>query len=127
MIPTRLLIGMLFFYIFAQILCNIGEGNQPTTNTDLTDMQAMTQFNTTTTSSSSQPSQAYPTASPTLWNKISQILFFNYSLFYDYDPVTGNKTPNIFMLLRYFLVAIGIVILIDLAIAFTQWIRSMLP
>lgn len=47
----------------------------------------------------------------TLFDAIS----FNYSFFYDVDPVTGSNSPNQWMYIRYFLIIMSIVI-----IAFTM-------
>ena len=46
------------------------------------------------------------------FESIFDAVSFNYSFFYDVDPITGDNTPNEFMYIRWFLLIMSIVIII---------------
>lgn len=46
------------------------------------------------------------------WTQVLDAASYNYSFFYDVNPVTGENTPNQWMYIRYILVLISVVIII---------------
>ena len=114
---TRLFIGILTFYILAQVICNFMEGNNMVTNANIIEAQENLEHQHTTTIDTGGTEGSFISKSVTF---ITKVVFFDYSMFYDIDPVTGAKTSNGFVIIRYLLIAIGVVMLIELAITFRK-------
>lgn len=111
---TRLWMGLLLFYTFAQIICNIGEGNAMVTGTNITETQENLEH-TYTTSVDTVGTPGQFVSKPI--DFVSKIVFFDYNVFYDIDADTGEKTANSFVVIRYMLVAmIGIPVLVEIGL-----------
>jgi hypothetical protein len=57
------------------------------------------------------------------WTQIIDASSYNYTFFYDIDPVTGENVPNQFMFVRYFLIAISVVIIIFVIITLVTAVK----
>jgi hypothetical protein len=114
---TRLFIGLLTFYVLAQIICNFVEGNNMVTNANIMEAQENLEHQHTVTVDTEGTEGSFVSKSI---NFITKVVFFDYSLFYDIDPVSGEKTANNLVILRYMLLAIGVVVLIELTITFRK-------
>lgn len=120
---TRLFIGMITFYILAQVMCNVMDGN-PMVQGVSTDMTAGTQYSQVTSEDSNQNTANFWTMGASTLSTIGKIVVFDYSMFYEVDPVTGVKTANDWSLIRYLLIAIGIVMIIEFVIVLRQIISK---
>ena len=109
---TRLLIGMITFYILATLICNVGEG-QAMAHSINTDMEAGLGHNTVQSTDALGATTTFWTMGANTLGLIWKVVAFDYSLFKDVDPVTGTATANDWAILRYMLIAIGIAIVID--------------
>ncbi len=129
---TRLFIGIITFFILAQVICNFVEGNSFLTGANVADIQAATNHTYTTTASSSGTGVSFVDKTVDFFDKL---LFFDYSIFKDVDystteaacaaiggewdsTISACKTANDFAILRYMFIAIGLVMWIELAIVF---------
>lgn len=114
---TRLWIGIITFYILAQIICNFVEGNNMVTDANIIEAQENLAHQHTTTVDTEGTSDSFISKAKDF---ITKIVFFDYSMFYDIDPASGEKTANNFVIIRYLLIAIGIVILVEASITFKK-------
>lgn len=114
---TRLFIGLLTFYVLMQVVCNFYEGNSMVTNANIMESQQMLNHQYTTTVDTEGSEGSFISKSITF---ITKVVFFDYSLFYDIDPVTGEKTANNLVIFRYILLALGVVVLLELTITFRK-------
>lgn len=116
---TRLFIGVLTFYIMAQIICNFVEGNNMVTNANIIEAQEDLQHSTTTTTDIAGTEDTFFSNAK---DTITRIVFFKYSIFYDVDPDTGEQTANQFVVIRYLLFGLGIAILFEVGYLFKKTI-----
>ena len=123
MISSRLFIGMIMFYIMAQLICNLVEGQSMVYGVS-TDMTSGTQYQQTTSTDTSGNKADFWTMGANTLSLIGKVVTFEYSLFYDVDPATGAVTANDFSIIRYLLIAIGIVMVIELVIVLRQIISK---
>ena len=126
---TRLLIGVLFFYVLAQVICNIMEGESYiVTEDNQAEIVSMTDYSETTTTEAA--TGGVVSFFDKSWTFISQLVFFDYALFYDietgYTSATcataggtwqsGDSTckiANQFTIIRILLMCIGVLIIIE--------------
>lgn len=116
---TRLLIGLITFFILAQVICNFIEGNDMLTQANIDFTQNMTSHRYTTTTDIEGGEGTFVSKGIDF---LSKLFIFDYSIFYDIDPVTGEKTSNDFYIFRLFLIAVGIAMWIDAIITFRKMI-----
>ena len=123
---SRLWIGMLMFYILAIVICNVVEGASMT-STISTDLDYMTAHDKTTSTDSNSNKANFVTMGPNVLITFGKIIFFDYTMFKDVnnlDPVTGEPMANDFAIFRYLLIAIGIIMIVELAIVLKQIISK---
>ena len=112
---TKLFIGTLMFYVIAQILCNICDGNAMVTNTNVADIGGLgTSSVTTSTDSSGTPAQ-YVAMGSSFFTVVGKLVFFDFTVFKNLDG-----TSNDWIILRYLLICLGIMLLVETAIIFQQ-------
>ena len=95
---------IMFLMMFAvlSVFCNVvSEATQPVTADDLGIMQGMMQPETTQTSGEGGSVMAFVNVGASVLNYFLQSLMADYAFFYDYNTVTGTRTPNEFMWIRY--------------------------
>jgi len=109
---TRLLIGMITFWILATVVCNVGEGQAMAHSID-TQMTGGLQHNEVQSTDALGATVTFWTMGANTLGLIWKVATFDYSVFKDVDPVTGNAVANDWAIARYLLIAIGIVIVID--------------
>jgi hypothetical protein len=109
---TRLLIGMITFYILATLICNVGEGQAMAHSID-TDMEGGLGHNTVQSTDALGATTTFWTATTNTLALIWKVVWFDYSVFKDVDPATGDPVANDWAIVRYMLIAIGIAIVID--------------
>ena len=110
---TKLWIGIIMFYIIAQVLCNIVDGLAMMTSTD--DLAGLSSSSITQSQDTTGTPATYVSMAGGFFSSLGKIIFFDYTIFRNLDG-----TPNDFVLIRYLLMAIGIVILIESAVIFRQ-------
>jgi hypothetical protein len=115
MTNIKIFIGMLMFYILAQLWCNATDGLYMLTNANAADLGDLSSSSVTSSTDSSGAPAQYVSAGASFFTTIGKVIFFNYTIFKNIDG-----TPNDWSLLRYFLMVIGIAILVDAAIVFRQ-------
>jgi len=123
---SRLWIGMLMFYVLAIVICNVIEGAQMTT-TISSDLDYMTAHDTTTSTDSNSNKANFVTLGPDVLGTFGKIIFFDYTMFKDVnnlDPVTGKPMANDFVIFRYLLIAIGVIMIVELALVLRQIISK---
>lgn len=120
---SRLWIGMLMFYVFAIVICNVIEGASMTQGVS-TDMTAMTQYSQTKSTDTAGNTADFWTVGANTLSTIGKVVTFDYTMFKDYDPATGTTTANDFALFRYLLIAIGAVMIVELVIVLRQVISK---
>lgn len=135
MIMPKVWIGVLFMFVLLTATFNGIEGNAMTTNTDVSSLRGFVPSQiTTATETSTGTAQTTADTEVNIWDKIYQAAFFDYTIFYDvrYDVATESdctacsgywqsatstcKVPNDWMILRYLLICLGIVWLMDFAL-----------
>ena len=107
---TRLFIGMITFYILAIVVMNVIEG-QPMVHGIDTDMTAGTQYNTVQSTDALGATTNFWTLGANALGVIGKVVTFDYTIFKDVDPATGLAVPNDWAILRYILIAIGIIMI----------------
>lgn len=138
---TKLFIGTITFYILAMFICNVLEGSPMTTASNVQDIQDMQEHGVTTSTDTSGATATYVSSSTGFFGAIAKIVTFDYSLFYNIDASCTNeadcslvdgrwqgetstcKVANDLSWLRYLLMALGIVIIIEAIMVF----RSIIP
>jgi len=109
--PIRLLIGYLSFVILIVTpVCNMLEGTNQIVDQNAFGSNVLQHSYTTSTSTSGTDANFLSMSLE--W--IDKYIFMDYSVFFDIDPVTGERTDNMFAILRYALIVIGIALLINL-------------
>jgi len=116
---SRLWIGMLMFYVFAIVICNVIEGAQMTQGVS-TDMTSMTQYSQTKSTDTAGNVADFWTMGANTLSTFGKIVTFDYTMFKDYDPATGTTTANDFAIFRYLLIAIGVVMIVEIVIVLRQ-------
>ena len=120
---SRLWIGMLMFYVFAIVICNVIEGAQMTQGVS-TDMTSMTQYSQTKSTDTAGNVADFWTMGTNTLSTIGKVVTFDYTMFKNYDPATGTTTANDFAIFRYLLIAIGAVMIIEFVIVLRQIISK---
>ena len=132
---TRLFIGVITFYVLAQVICNFVEGNNYLTNANVAEIKTMTNTTLTSSASTTGTSTNFVDIGNTAIGTVKKLLFFDYSIFKDVDystteaactiiggqwdsSISACKTDNDFVILKYMFIAIGIVMFVELAIVF---------
>jgi hypothetical protein len=116
---TKLFIGIIMFYIIAQVLCNIVDGNAMVTAANVADTGDLANSSVTTSTDSSGTPATYVSMAGSFFTTVGKVIFFDYTIFRNLDG-----TANDFVILRYLLIAIGIVIIVETAIVFRQIIAG---
>lgn len=112
---TKLFIGTLMFYIIAQILCNIVDGNDMITNSNTADIGGLSTSSVTMSSDTSNTPAQYVSMGGSFFTTVGKLVFFDFSIFRNTDG-----TPNDWVVLRYLLMAIGLLLLVEAALVFRQ-------
>ena len=120
---SRLWIGMLMFYVFAVVICNVIEGAQMATGIS-TDMTALSQYSQTESVDTAGNKADFLSLGGNVLSTIGKVITFDYTMFKDYDPGTGTSTANDFAIFRYLLIAIGAVMIVELVIVLRQIISK---
>lgn len=110
---AKLWIGTIMFYIIAQVLCNIVDGSAMITSS--TDLTGLSESSITQSQDTTGTPATYVSVSSNFFSSLGKIIFFDYTIFRNTDG-----TANDFAIIRYLLIAIGIVILIESVIIFRQ-------
>lgn len=110
---AKLWIGTIMFYIIAQVLCNVVDGSAMITNS--TDLSGMTGSSVTQSQDTTGTPATYMSMGSNFFSSLGKIIFFDYTVFRNVDG-----TANDFVIIRYLLIAIGVVILIESAVVFRQ-------
>ena len=96
--PLRFFVGMFAFIVIAvTIPCNMLEGEDDYLQGSIADEMVQHSYTTSTTTSGTETN--FITAAISWFDKY---ILFDYSVFYDIDPVTGAQSPNDFAVIRYF-------------------------
>lgn len=101
------------FMVLAQIACNVLENNDMIMPDNVAEVQALTEHATTTSISSTGESVTFIDKT---WDFLGRLILFDYSVFKQVDPVTGEITDHPLAIIRYLLICIGAVMLIDAVI-----------
>lgn len=123
---SRLWIGMLMFYVLAIVICNVIEGAQMTQGVS-TDLDYMTATDTTKSTDTAGNIANFVTLGPNALGTFGKIIFFDYTMFKDIhniDPATGRPRANDFAIIRYLLITIGVVMVVELVITLRQIISK---
>ena len=110
---AKLWIGTIMFYIIAQVLCNIVDGSAMITSSS--DLSGLSDSSITQSQDTTGTPAAYFSMGQNFFSSLGRIIFFDYTVFRNIDG-----TANDFALIRYLLIAIGVVILIESAVVFRQ-------
>ena len=105
MFPARLYMGMVFFVLLGWMLGGIAEGQtQIITQTQSNDIMGTVGYTQTTAVSSNtgNPLVFFDSA----WDFIDKVILFDWTVFYDVDPITGTQTPNLWMFIRIMLICV---------------------
>ena len=108
---TKLWIGLITFYILAQLICNFVENEAMITQANTDNITSFISYSQTTSVDSATGNTV--TWFDKMWDFISEVVFFDYTIFKNVDPVTGVATDNNWVIFRYLLIAIGIVVIIE--------------
>jgi hypothetical protein len=112
---SKILIGMLMFYVICQVVCNFVGGNAMVTAANVADINNASSTSVTTSSDTSGTPAQYVTMGQSFFAAIGKIAFFDYTVFRNTDG-----TANEWVIIRYLLICIGIAILIEIAVVF-RW------
>jgi hypothetical protein len=112
----KLLIALIWIFILTQLFCNWFEDDTMYTGTNISATDNTTQHYLTSSTDTTGTPASFVSVTSAIWTFCSKLFLFDYSIFYDYDPVTATKTANFLALLQYLLIAIGVVMWVDLAI-----------
>lgn len=102
-----------FFWITSQLICNFVDGNAMFTSTNVADLSGSMSSSTTMSTDTSGTPAIYVSMGNTFFEKLNKLVFFDYTVFRNIDG-----TANDFVIFRYMLIVVGIVMLITAAIAF---------
>jgi hypothetical protein len=109
-----LLIGIITLYILAQLICNAVEDQAMLTSTNISDVQDMMSHSTTvSTDALGQIVSSITGVFSTIGTWINKYILFDYTIFKDYDPVTGTTTANQLAIFRFLLIGMGFAVLVD--------------
>lgn len=103
------------FYVLAQVWCNATDGLYMLTSANAADIGDLTSSSVTASTDSSGAPAQYVAMGSSFFTTVGKVVFFDYTIFKNTDG-----TPNDWSLLRYFLIAIGIAVLVDAALVFRQ-------
>lgn len=110
---ARLWIGAISLYIILQIWCTAIEGTSMYNQALATDVEQMVQHEQTTTTTSLGNTITFFDKA---WDFVSKVVFWDYTIFKDVDPTTGENTANQLAIFRYLGIAVGFVLLVDLVV-----------
>jgi hypothetical protein len=116
---SKILIGMLMFYVLCQVICNFVDGNAMVTSANVADLNNASATSVTTSADTSGTPAQYVTMATSFFATIGKIAFFDYTVFRNIDG-----TANDWAILRYLLICVGIAILIEVAVVFRQIITG---
>ena len=116
---SKILIGMLMFYVICQVVCNFIDGNAMVTAANVADLNNTSSTSVTTSTDTSGTPAQYVTMAGSFFTTIGKIAFFDYTVFRNTDG-----TANEWVIIRYLLICIGIAILIEIAVVFRQIIAG---
>lgn len=116
---SKILIGMLMFYVICQVVCNFVDGNAMVTAANVADLNDASATSVTTSTDTSGTPAQYVTMAGSFFTTIGKIAFFDYTVFRNTDG-----TANEWVIVRYLLICIGIAILIEVAVVFRQIIAG---
>ena len=114
--------------IFTLFLINLIVGNvfggepQPLTATDVDTLGQMGTSSTTETQGVGGSMMAFFNVTGDALRMIWKSLICDYSFFYNYDTVTGARTPNDFYILRYFYLAITFAVFVTIGFLIFKYI-----
>lgn len=112
----RLLIMLLWLFIGAQVICNWFENDDMYAGTNIAATENVTNYYISSSTDTSGVVTSFVDFGREVAAFCGKLFLFDYSLFYNVDSTTGAKTANDISILRYLLIAIGIVMWIDLAL-----------
>lgn len=115
MTNIKLFIGLIMFYVLAQVWCNATDGLYMLTNANASDLGDLSSSSVTTSTDSSGAPAQYVAAGASFFTTVGKVVFFDYTIFKNTDG-----TPNDWSLLRYLLIVMGLAILVDAGIVFRQ-------
>ena len=105
------LVGMIWLFLLAHLICNVMEGESYIVTADnQAELMEISEYSQTTTQDAD--TGGVWTIIEKAWDFISKLVFWDYSIFYDIDPVTGVQTANDFVIIRLFLMSMGVALLI---------------
>lgn len=113
MTNLKVWIGMMMFMVLATMACNVLENNDMIMPDNVAEIQALTEHSSTTSVSSTGESVTFIDKS---WGFVSRLVLFDYSVFKQVDPNTGEITDHPLVVIRYLLICIGVGLIIDLFI-----------
>lgn len=102
-----------FFWITSQLICNGIDGNPMFTDSNVIDLGSSMSSSTTTSTDTSGTPATYVAMGNSFFDKVNKLAFFDYTIFRNIDG-----TANDFIIFRYMLIVVGLVMLITAAIAF---------
>jgi hypothetical protein len=109
MTSPKVMIGLIILFVIAQILCNWVD-NKP--------MMSGTNPNILVDPNTNRPIPIDINTPVTVVNSVvkfcSELFFFDYTVFYNIDPITGVATDNDFVIIRWALIAFGLVMWLDI-------------
>jgi len=141
MLPTKLLIGLLTFYILAQLICNALSGEDMLTSTNVIAISETPQTSATgVTEPDTGASAEFALPGSGFINRLKEIFLFDYPMFYDVrsglsesqcstaggtwqSSTSTCKIANDFSLFRYMLIVVGFVTLIGVGLALKSIIK----
>jgi len=108
------------------------EGDAMVTAANLENMQSSMQYDVTTSTDVDGNSQTFidkifgwvgDSVVAPVSDFFGKYIFFEYTLFYNVDPITGARTANDLTIVKMFLMALGIGLLVDAGIILKSFTR----
>lgn len=119
----RWLIALLFLWLINLPINNWLEGDDFITSSQTNALTNTANYTFSTSTDSNGVDVLYLDKARDTWVQIIDAISFNYTFFYNVDPVTGDNTPNQLMYIRYFLIVMSIVIVIFCAITIISAVK----
>ena len=121
MLSPRWLVGLILIYVVGLWASNWVDGNSILTVSDLNILDRTANITLTAGTNSDGVEIISASKDISTWKTVLNILTFNFSYFYDIDPITGTQTPNIwYMLIKIPMNAMMIIIGIFIVILIRQ-------
>lgn len=118
-LPAKFVMGFLVFWLIGAMWCNIGLGNQAFTENESAVVENMTSYNTISSSDQTNGSNIFWQASPGFYVGLGKAIIFDWPVFKNLDG-----TPNDFTIIRYVLLLIAAVCVLQLAFQAVQTVAS---